>query len=226
VYSPALSGGAAFYSSAIADNGVVVGYVQALDTHPQAAIWRPGGPFTLLGTGGDSYSEARAVTADGAVVGPTAEPLSRVFVWRAATGMVDIGAPEGERSLQYQAVTDQGHIVVTGADQVSTYLWRDGTFLEIERDPDLRFRGINNLDQLAFDTASRNARDTRVSPTSRAHVWSGGTMIDLDATVGGDATSTAEAINDRGQIVGTDGDGTPDGPRRAVIWTVPSVPTA
>jgi probable HAF family extracellular repeat protein len=241
VYSPQPAGGATFFASAIGATGVVVGYlVPAVGTSggQQAAIWQPGGQITPLGTLGGMYAEANAATPDGAVIGTsgTGDGDTHLFVWRPATGMVDLGAPGDFGTVYFQGVNDEGHIAVDSGIQTflndqgdtitasggSTYLWRDGVFVEVERDPNLHFRAINDHDQLAFDTAVRNAVDVRRSPTSKAFLWDEGRLIDLDATVGGDATSTAEAINDLGQVAGTDGDGSADGPRRGVLWTVTS----
>jgi probable HAF family extracellular repeat protein len=234
-YSPQPPAGSAFTANAIGDSGLVVGFLEGTGGR-EPALWQPGGPVTPLGSLGGHYGEARAVTPDGAVFGmsETGDGSTRVFVWRATTGMVDLGAPEGSSTTIFRGVNDRGHVVVESGTQTfvndqgdtvtmpggSTYLWRDGAFVEVEHDAGLQFRGINDRDQIALDNAVRDAQDVRRSPTSRAFAWDGGTMIDLDAAVGGDATSTAEAINDNGQVVGTDGDGSADGPRRGVMWSI------
>lgn len=134
----------------------------------------------------------------GGVVNGTAAPASAAPTWTITRE--DIALPPGVTSLKPIAINDLGHVLFTSIDSAQNgYLWSpESGMVHIEL-PGAQFsyaNALNNHDQVA---------GTQLTPgfpfgLTQAWVWSptGGSHI-LD---GPDVQSTANAINDAGQVAG------------------------
>ena len=98
---------------------------------------------------------------------------------------------------------NQGAIFSSGATQVHTFLWQNGTMQDLGTlgGPDSQAFYINQRGEIAgLSTTNTIPNSTTGIPTVDPFVWSGGHMIDL-GTLGG-TFGAPGAINNRGQVVG------------------------
>ncbi len=112
-----------------------------------------------------------------------AQAQARPHAWH----MVDLGA--GDQSTA-SAINDRGHVVGQRGDG-QAFLWRHGRITRL---------GVLGA---ALDVNERDAVVGFRSTTggSRAFLWRHGSVTDLGTLPGGDF-SIAQAVNDRGQVVG------------------------
>ena len=208
-------GGSWSYADGISDAGHVVGTSQTASGDEHAFIWQ-NGTMRDLGTLDQrcSNSQARAVNTAGLVVGqadggPTC--LSRPVVWRNGRA-VELGwlaGGDGRMGSAY-GINDEGQIVGSSSGSRGydhAFLWEDGIMHDLGT---LGGRtsvahGINEQGQVV---------GVSQVPSGRRHafLWSNGTMRDLGTLTRDEAPeSFAQAINDKGEVVGYDGG-------RAFIW--------
>jgi probable HAF family extracellular repeat protein len=97
-------GGRAAGALDVNDDGAVVGYANDDSELPHAVLWNSGSAEVLGALPGEYYSRAEAISNSGAVAGiseswsrPNSRPgfLGRAFIWKRATGIVDLGTPAG-----------------------------------------------------------------------------------------------------------------------------------
>lgn len=139
-------------------------------------------------------------------------------------GLGTLGGPSSDA----QAINGRGWVVgradtakgdLRGDPIRHAFLWRNGRRLDLRRvalAPGFGGAFTIDLNQRGWvaGTEETTRRDKNRDPISRAYVWLSGKSIQL-ATLGRASTS-AEAINDNGQIVGWAT--TASGERHAVIW--------
>ena len=143
--APAAPPGRQLTLTTLGDTGVAGGHLAEPGGYrgQQAVIWRPGGELVTLDPEmsperGSSY--VRAVTPTGLVVGERHEfdRPGRVFVWRPATGVVDLPMPDpaAETSGNVLAVNDRGHIVVvtdgSHSDRTALHFWNGRAWTRID----------------------------------------------------------------------------------------------
>jgi probable HAF family extracellular repeat protein len=226
IVSPAPPAGSVFEVGSVNDvgerymnaTGLVVGWLRQLDPGTaEAAVWRPGGAIVALGGLGANGSWPVAVTDTGAVVGTSddASGRTRVFVWHAGRGMVDIGVPApGAGSLAVEAVGDNGQAVVLN-DQNRRYLWNGTSFTDVDGYYDAEVRGVNDRGQIILTSYVGSP------PTRQGFVWQAGQLVRLDSSAPPeDRRDTVPFdITNRGYVVGTTGES-----NGAMLWHV--APTA
>jgi probable HAF family extracellular repeat protein len=130
--------------------------------------------------------------------------------------VTDLGTVGGDYAAA-MALNEWGHVVgySRAADgRMRAFHWAAGTMRDLGT-----YRGRRNSYGHGLNDAGVAVGLTlTAADRSRGIVWTAGRARDLGALAGGE--SAAEAINNRGQIVGyaTIPDGTPTGDTRAVLW--------
>ncbi len=200
-------------------NGHVVGYSSTIQGL-RAFYWTNSGGMCDLGDlpGGNGRSVAYGVNDNNTVVGSSDVQSPRratdhAFRWTAATGMVDLGTLRGASADYYseaRAVNNVEHVV--GLSDVATgkhaFIWK----------PDTGMLDLGELPQGTgySDAKGINDRSHVVGVSDSVHgltafFWSAATgMLDLNDLIDpadplkpSTSISTAYAINNRGQIVGS-----------------------
>jgi probable HAF family extracellular repeat protein len=168
----------------ISDSGLVagIGTNGAIDPLTGLAVLRgvlyKRGSVIDLGTFGGNESIANAVNNGGQVVGC------------AATAVPD---PYGSMCSGQ------------GPQQSRAFLWKDGVMQDLGTlgGPDAVAVLVNEKGQVAgFSLTNSTPNDVTGIPTEHPFLWENGTMRDL-GTIGGTAVEQINAINSRGQIVGS-----------------------
>lgn len=218
-------------SGVSADGAVVVGsatvasWASGPTPYRQAFRWT-GGQITALGilpghASPDAHSEARAVSADGAVVVGFSTSGYGVEAFRWAGGaMTGLGfLPGGVWSWAY-GVSADGSIVVgigdssTSVNGPEAFRWVDGVMTGLGYLPG---KSLSN----AYDTSADGSvvvGDSGDGLTgAEAYRWVGGVMTGLGDLPGGDFRSTATSVSADGSVVvGNSSGGDVD---EAFIWT-------
>ena len=205
----ALEGGTAFAMS-INDRGQVVGYLGV--THNRAVLWQDG-VMTDLGTLGGARAVAHGINNRGQIAGAseTSSGEWHAFLWQDGV-MSDLGAIGTPLDIN-----ERGQIVgwrETDVGWESAFLWDNGVVTDLGSlgGVSTRARAINERGQIVGESES-------ASGMAHAFLWQDEVMIDL-GTLEGDVYSSATAINDCGQIVGSSAHMVDDyGEMQAAIWT-------
>jgi probable HAF family extracellular repeat protein len=153
-----------------------------------------------LGTLGGSFSTAEGINDRGVVVGASAvatDNRSHAFVWTLETGMVDLGTLGGLDSWAH-AISDDG--VVVGNSQTTSgenhaFAWsRQTGMVDI---------GATGHDSWAERISNHTIIGQGYTATGTRHgfVWMRRESPEDLGTLGGDS-SHANAVNDRGTVVG------------------------
>ena len=179
----------------ISNAGQVVG-----QSGSRATLWNSG-VATDLGTLGGTYATAWAISRAGQVVGFSALPgdnanYTHATLWNGLTA-IDLGTLGGTFSSANginSAGQIVGHSVLAGnTGGVHAVLWNGGIATDLGLGYALK---INDRGQVVGQSSEDPA-----SSSSHATLWSGGARIDLGSL--GGSLSTANDINNAGQIVGT-----------------------
>jgi probable HAF family extracellular repeat protein len=131
-------------------------------------------------------------------------PPLHSFIWDRQHGMRDLGTVPGHPNLLATAVNDAGVVIGEATDletETLAFAWRRGRGV---RTLDTSLGGVNSF---ATDINRRGqivgASETE---TGEFHAFLrdvNGEVLDLGALPGGSGVSSASAMNDRGQVVGT-----------------------
>ena len=148
----------------------------------------------LRSLGGDS--EARVMNQRGDILGNSVNKADnyRTVVWwhgRTAPAVVPVGAASAA------AISDNGHAAGRVYKTGKLFVWHPGTavkYLRPQAGTEPEVTGVNDHDRVIGTTHYENG-------TYRAFVWQGGRYRLLPVPKG--ANSTAVAVNNRGQIIGT-----------------------
>jgi probable HAF family extracellular repeat protein len=182
----------------------------AATASPRDRAWS----ITDLGLG--DWSSAQAINNRGQIVGTRSVPFGQgAFLWQDGV-VTDITV--GFASLP-RDINDRGEIVGNywnaSFGDTHGFLWRDGVVTEIGDPGELGLgqfgsvAGINRRGQVVGHTHSLPGK-----PGYRAFLWQDGAFTYLGDL--GSGFSIAEAINDRGEVVGYSA--TPQGVFHAVLW--------
>jgi probable HAF family extracellular repeat protein len=143
-----------------------------------------------------------------------------VFCGAAPAGHVryritDLGTLGGDFTEPFD-VNNNGQVVGETNDAAfnfRAFLWQDGRMRDLGTlgGPEARSLGINDRGQIVGQSETGEVGRSNVG-----FLWDNGTMRDLGTLTPGQGFSTANAVNDAGQIVGTSALGT--GEFRAVMW--------
>jgi probable HAF family extracellular repeat protein len=161
--------------------------------------------WTITDLGAGDWSYALAINNHGQIVGQSAD--HGAFLWQNG-GLIDLSLGFGSTAWD---INDRGVVVGNYLSGGSThgFVWRNGVVTDLG---DLGFfgslTGINRRGQIVGYRYSASGR-----PYS-SFVWEDGTFTDLGDLGGG--YTTAQAINDRGEVVGSSA--TADGVFHAFEW--------
>jgi len=182
----------------------------SIGTQTQAFLWR-NGQMRNLGTLGGPDAAAWIVNNRGQVTGvsytndipnaSTGVPTLDPFLWESGR-MIDLGTLGGTSGGPI-ALNNRGQVLgmsnLAGDQSADTFLWDNGTLTDLTAQSSggtlWLATAINDAGQIVGG-ASFPGRDFD------AAVWQNGVLTDL-GTLDGDCYSFADAINSRGQIVGS-----------------------
>jgi probable HAF family extracellular repeat protein len=214
-------GGPGSWASAINDRGQVVGQadtkaIAASGHHfTHAFLWEKGKVRDLgtLRPGQSSY--AVTLNERGQVVGGSCRdtrgaPDCRAFLWQDGklTGLgtsAGYALPDINERGQIVGTTSTGGLGTNHSPIRHAFLWQNGTLADLGTlgGPRSDAAAINDRGQVvgqANTTAKSKSGYTTGMPIGHAFLWQNGNMRDL-GTLGGEY-SIADAINERGQVVG------------------------
>lgn len=200
-------------ATAINDLGQIVGNVTTSFDQSRAVVFNPGAAPMALGTLGGKNSYASAINIHGQIVGSSETTLvkpafedmpSHATLWHDG-GISDLGLLGKPRSRAW-AINDYGLIAGVSNMPARAYpyptLWTASGPVNIatEGQYNAKISGINNAGHAVgfAETPSTNYHAT---------LWRDGISMDLSLKAG----SMAHAINNAGQVVGTDGS-------NAMLW--------
>jgi probable HAF family extracellular repeat protein len=178
-------------------------------------LWEKGKGMQDLGTLGGTTGFPLALNNRGQVVGFSylaGDQAAHPFLWPGKDGkMLDLGTLGGSYGTA-NAINEVGEIVGyasnAGDQDFLAFFWRNGALTNLGTvggDPCSTANAINSKRQVVgISFADCNA-------VRRAFLWENGSMVDLNTLIpagSGLQLTLAEAINDRGEIVGN---GTPTG---------------
>ena len=213
-----------YYALDSNDLGQIVGFVETALRGTRAVMWTSAGEVTDLGTLGGRSTAARAINANGHVVGqsdlPEQDPNAplgdhHAFLWTPAAGMTDLGTLGGTVSAA-GAISDAGHVV--GQSTLDStgrhpFLWTTAGGMT-----DLGTLGIDDDAAFGVNSLGEVVGQGHLLPfESRGFLWTAARGMIALGTLGG-VSSSASDINDLGQIVGSAQFASQNS--HAVIWTV------
>jgi probable HAF family extracellular repeat protein len=184
---------------ALNEAGQAVGQSDTSDGHAHPVLWQNGKVIDLgvllAGTDGE-LGVARDINNRGDIVGASnALDGQHAVLWRNGQ-IIDLGMLNGNPTFAY-AINDNGQIVGTShtpAGELRGFLWDNGQMRDLGIDGGVMPRDINNRGQVvgSLDFGESGAGQ-------RAFLWENGVTTRLQAP---GIASSAEKINDRGEIAG------------------------
>lgn len=195
-------GGDSSQAYGINDSGHVVG-VGIIPGGAHAFVWEASEGMTDLGTLGGSQSRARAINNAGYIVGSSSGPgfENHAFMVRPDGRIIDLGTLGGDYSGGAglnESIQVAGQ-ASTATDAFVTFRWQNGVMSNLGTLPGQKASyalGINEAGDVVGDSGY---------PDSHAFLYTNRRMIALENLVppnSGWTFKKAQAINDRGQIVG------------------------
>lgn len=188
------------YAEDINNSGQVVGRSLIPGNQMRAFVWQ-NGTMTALPTLGGEVGFATAINNRGEIAGysdrtPGVSLQSlRATFWTTSHAAVDVGVVGSDNNSTAQAINNLGHVagISTANGEVShAFIWNGST----------RTTFIQNGNGA---TVVRDLNDSGIvvgHHNSHAYSWQSGPIVDL-GTLSGGTSSTANAINSAGQIVGS-----------------------
>jgi titin len=218
------------------DSGEVVGASVRPDGEQHAFVWTAADDMTDLGTLGGNYSEANAISSVGEVVGvsTTASGANHAFSWKAPGPMTDLGTLTGDPSdfSEAVAVNALGQIVGRGTSTQGedAFSWTAGNgMVRVGGGGESEAVAVNDSGQVAGNLVTGNGSERAfVSTDTGERVVTLGaethaTALNADGQMVGQGSlgafswtldggkvdlgdGRANALNDSGQIVGSNGE--------------------
>jgi probable HAF family extracellular repeat protein len=185
--------------------------VSAAGAQPEVRVVR----MVDLGTLGGSFSQATGVNVFGQVVGYslTTAGATHAFLWQSGK-MRDLGTLGGSDSFA-MGINARGQVVgfsnLAGGPS-HAFLWQEGAMRDLGTlgGVESQARGVNNWGQVV------GVAGTPQVGVTHAFLWQAGAAMRDLGTLPGDSFSDANAINDRGQVVGESSSGSAF---RAFTWS-------
>jgi probable HAF family extracellular repeat protein len=193
-----------------------------------AALWDHGTLIPLGGLPRSPSQSAAAINEHGRIVGTTmnqyALHATRAVLWDSGT-ITDLGTLTGKNSAAPSGINDRGQIVGSVYDAYPSKanniaaVWDHGSIVDLGMLPDATTSAaaaINNRGQIVGSSDRFYGSPSPTIGNGHATLWEHGMLIDL-GDLPGAQYSVANAINERGQVVGISFSGLS---WHAVLWKV------
>jgi probable HAF family extracellular repeat protein len=200
--------------NAVNDRGQVAGHLVGDDPFRTAGFVWTRGHFAEIGDlpGGFTLSTALGINQSGQVVGYSLSAQGHECVFWENGNLMSLGdLPGGNVDCTAFAINRSGVVVGVGRtdEGFRPFFWREGTMTELPLPPEATSGGASEINRFGVVLGSFSG------PSSAGPiVWSNDGMTLLPGLPG--LGANAIGINDRGDIVGSVGDGRD--PARAVLW--------
>lgn len=194
----------------ITDSGIVIGYSSELRVPVHAWRWQDGSAVNLIGPGGDTFPVD--VNERGEVAGRSySDQGQQALLWQRDGALVVLAGPE--TGAWASAIDERGRVAghLTRDGVTRAVLWHDGVTT------DLGALGDGPVTAAFGDALNERGEvvgTSWVADRPHAFLWRDGVMTALPTPPG--ATSTAQAVDDRGRVLGDVVD--PAGPDGPVLW--------
>ncbi|WP_131736266.1 hypothetical protein [Actinomadura roseirufa] len=202
---------------AVNRSGVVVGdllFTDPLKGHNRPIRWPAPGPTGAdLGVDADlrfSDVEATGISDNGQISGKTLDANNRTSAWTVkGTALTRLPALPGGQHARANAVNDDG-LVVGGAtltDVFPAVQWRNGQIENLGTLPGGTYAEAKAVNSAGVAVGVSTTTTGKERGITHAVVFAKGTVTDLNVSATGIANASANAINDKGTIVGSDRSG-------------------
>jgi len=210
------------YAKSINNLGQIVGQSYGSTSSGHATLWN-NGVATDLNPQGSSGSYANSINNLGQIVGQLNDPFGNsAIVWNNGVA-TQLNGPQGS-SFTANAINNLGLIVGVSGTYSNTQATLWNNWYGVEADLNLQFGGIsyatsiNDSGQIvgySYDYSGVGSGNKRATLWNSSTVWSNGVATQLNHSLGS-VSSSANSINNLGQIVGYST--TADDTNRATLW--------